>query len=108
MPDFETPSHTYTRPPMTRGVDPQRMNWLWQLILQATDLDPADVRTALAAAGVGGADKRIASWQAQDGDDNYFPLTIAELERNLRSVVAWKAKQEQQAASGDNAGGDNE
>src|SRR6187402_459274 len=86
----QSPVREYTRPPMARGVDPQRMNWLWQLILQATDLDPVDVRKALNATGVGATDKRLASWQVSDRDEEYFPLTIAELERNLRAVVAWK------------------
>ena len=95
MSTSDTPTRAYTRPPLTRGVDPQRMNWLWQLILQATDLDPADVRDALIANGVPVTDTRLASWQVTDSDDNYFPLTIAELERNLRSVVAWKAKKAQ-------------
>lgn len=95
MTDQDTPAREYTRPPMTRGVDPQRMNWLWQLVLQATDLDPADVRQALNATGVAATDQRLASWQASDRDENYFPLTLAELERNLRAVVAWKAKRAQ-------------
>jgi hypothetical protein len=90
MSDFEAPPREYTRPPMTRGVDPQRMNWLWQLILQATDLDPDDVRAALVACGVGATAKRLHSWQVSDQDDAYFPLSIAELERNLRAVVAMK------------------
>ncbi|WP_413624268.1 hypothetical protein [Luteibacter sp. Lutesp34] len=95
MSTFDAPARAYTRPPMTRGVDPQRMNWLWRLILDATDLDPAHVREALVANGVPVTDKRLASWQANDSDDDYFPLTVAELERNLRSVVAWKAKRPQ-------------
>lgn len=80
----------YTRPPMSRGVDPQRMNWLWQLILQATDLKPGEVRQALNAMGVAATDQRLASWQVSDRQDNYFPLSIAELERNLRAVIAFK------------------
>lgn len=92
MSTSDAPVPSYTRPPMTRGVDPQRMNWLWQLIIEATGLDPADVRDALNACGVPATDRHLASWQATDGDAGYFPLTIAELERNLRSVVAWKAK----------------
>ncbi|MEX1829763.1 hypothetical protein [Luteibacter sp. CQ10] len=80
----------YTRPPMTRGVDPQRMNWLWQLILQATDLSPAEVRAALNASGVPVTDQRVASWSVGDREENYFPLTLAELERNLRAVIAAK------------------
>ncbi|WP_213949449.1 hypothetical protein [Luteibacter sp. dw_328] len=90
MSDFDAPSREYTRPPMTRGVDPQRMNWLWQLILQATDLDPNEVRAALVASGVAVTGKRLHSWEVNDQDDAYFPLSIAELERNLRSVVAMK------------------
>jgi hypothetical protein len=77
---------------MLRGVDPQRMNWLWQLILQATDLKADEVREALNAMGVGATDKRLASWSVSDRADNYFPLTIAELERNLRAVVAEKQR----------------
>ena len=95
MSDFDAPARLYTRPPMTRGVDPQRMNWLWQLILQATELDPRDVRSALNAIGVGATDKLLGSWQVTDAHEDYFPLTIAELERNLREVIAWKAKREQ-------------
>ena len=97
MSDFDAPTRLYTRPPMTRGVDPQLMNWLWQLILQATDLDPMDVRSALNAIGVGATDQLLASWQVTDAHEDYFPLTIAELERNLRAVIAWKAKREQEA-----------
>jgi hypothetical protein len=90
MSDFEAPAREYTRPPMTRGVDPQRMNWLWQLILQSTDLDPNEVREALVASGVPATSKRLHSWQVSDQADDYFPLSIAELERNLRAVVAMK------------------
>ena len=90
MSDFEAPPREYTRPPMTRGVDPQRMNWLWQLILQATDLDAEEVRTALVACGVAATEKRLHSWEVSDRDDAYFPLSLAELERNLRAVVAMK------------------
>jgi len=100
MTDQDIPAREYTRPPMTRGVDPQRMNWLWQLVLQATDLEPADVRQALNAIGVPATDQRIASWQASDRDDNYFPLTLAEMERNLRAVIAWKARSAQVAGEG--------
>ena len=90
MSDYETPSREYTRPPMTRGVDPQRMNWLWQLILQSTDLDPDEVREALLSCGVAATTKRLHSWQVSDQNEDYFPLSIAELERNLRAVIAVK------------------
>ncbi|HEY4294432.1 hypothetical protein [Luteibacter sp.] len=99
MTDFDAPARPYVRPPLTRGVDPQRMNWLWQLILKATDLDATDVRDALNANGVAVTDKRMASWQVTDNDENYFPLTIAELERNLRSVIAWRAKRAESEGS---------
>jgi hypothetical protein len=108
MTDFDAPARAYTRPPMTRGVDPQRMNWLWQLILQATGLDPTDVRDALNASGVAVTDKRMTSWQVTDSDENYFPLTIAELERNLRSVIAWKAKRAQAAQAAEERSGEAE
>jgi hypothetical protein len=106
MSDYETPAREYTRPPMTRGVDPQRMNWLWQLILQSTDLDPDEVREALLACGVAATSKRLHSWQVSDQDDAYFPLSLAELERNLRAVVALK-KQRAEAidAAAEAAGG---
>lgn len=90
MSDYEAPAREYTRPPMTRGVDPQRMNWLWQLILQSTDLDPDEVRAALVSCGVAATAKRMHSWQVSDQSDDYFPMSIAELERNLRSVLAVK------------------
>lgn len=97
MSDFEPPLREYTRPPMTRGVDPQRMNWLWQLILQSTDLDTADVRAGLLAMGVAATEKRLHSWQVSDRDDDYFPLSIAELERNLRAVLALKKQRAEKA-----------
>ncbi|MGA7436922.1 MAG: hypothetical protein WBW32_02205 [Luteibacter sp.] len=97
MSEDDTPVREYTRPPMLRGVDPQRMNWLWQLILQATDLKPEEVRAALNATGVGATDKRLASWAVSDRDESYFPLSIAELERNLRAVVAVKQKRAEAA-----------
>jgi hypothetical protein len=101
MSDHETPLREYTRPPMLRGVDPQRMNWLWQLILQATDLKADEVREALNAMGVGATDKRLASWAVSDRAENYFPLTIAELERNLRAVIDLKKKREEAASDAD-------
>ena len=98
MNDFDPPAREYTRPPIPRGVDPQRMNWLWQLILPTTDLDPADVRKALNATGVPATDKRLASWQVTDREENYFPLSIAELERNLRALIACKSQRREDGA----------
>ncbi|WP_132147038.1 hypothetical protein [Luteibacter rhizovicinus] len=92
-------SSEYTRPPMTRGVDPQRMNWLWQLVLQSTHLDPQRVREALNAVGIPATDARIESWSVPDRADNYFPLTLAEMERNLRALVALEIAEARRAAS---------
>jgi hypothetical protein len=92
MSEHDTPTREYTRPPLIRGVDPQRMNWMWQLILQATDLDPKEVRAALNAIGVPATDQRLASWNVSDRAENYFPMSIAEVERNLRAVIAYKQK----------------
>ncbi|KJV30059.1 hypothetical protein [Luteibacter yeojuensis] len=92
MSEHDTPTREYTRPPLIRGVDPQRMNWMWQLILQATDLDPKEVRAALNAIGVAATDQRLASWNVSDRAENYFPMSIAEVERNLRAVIAYRQK----------------
>ncbi|MBB3227720.1 hypothetical protein FHW69_002343 [Luteibacter sp. Sphag1AF] len=97
----DTPAREYTRPPMTRGVDPQRMNWLWQLVLQSTHLDPRRVCEALNAVGVPVTEARVESWSAPDRADNYFPLTIAELERNLRAVVALEVAEARRAGQAD-------
>jgi len=78
----------YQRPPMTRGLDPQRVNWLWRLVCEVAGLDANDVVVALHAMQVPVDHQRVASWLASDRDDNYFPLTVAEMERNLRSVLA--------------------
>jgi hypothetical protein len=78
----------YQRPPMTRGLDPQRVNWLWRLVCEVSGLDAHDVVAALHAMQVPVDHKRVASWLASDRDDDYFPLTVAEMERNLRSVLA--------------------
>jgi hypothetical protein len=78
----------YQRPPMTRGLDPQRVNWLWRLVCEVSGLDANDVVAALHAMQVPVDHQRVASWLASDRDDDYFPLTVAEMERNLRSVLA--------------------
>jgi hypothetical protein len=86
MSDLNT--RPYQRPPMTRGLDPQRVNWLWRLVCEVAGLDADDVVAALHAMQVPVDRQRVASWLASDRDDNYFPLTVAEMERNLRSVLA--------------------
>ena len=87
-----TPDSTpYRPPPMLRGVDPKRMNWLWHLICQAGELDDETVHRALIAAGVSISPARVRSWSRRVEDDGYFPLSMAELERNLRALIATRA-----------------
>ena len=78
----------YRRPPMTRGVDPQRMNWLWRLICELGAIDAPEVMEALHAAQVPVDLRRVKSWTVSDREASFFPITLAELERNLRSVLA--------------------
>ena len=78
----------YRRPPMTRGVDPQRMNWLWRLICELGAVDSAEVVQALHAAQVPVDLRRVKSWTVSDREASFFPLTLAEMERNLRCVLA--------------------
>jgi hypothetical protein len=81
-------SRPYQRPPLTRGLDPQRVNWLWRLVCELADMRTPEVLAGLHATGVAVDKQRVDSWSASDRDDNYFPMTIAEMERNLRSVLA--------------------
>jgi hypothetical protein len=78
----------YRRPPMTRGIDPQRMNWLWRLICELGSVPSAEVMEALHAAQVPVDLRRVDSWTVSDREASFFPITLAELERNLRCVLA--------------------
>ncbi|TAM58245.1 MAG: hypothetical protein EPN49_13135 [Rhodanobacter sp.] len=80
----------YRRQPMNRGVDPMRMNWLWRLVCEVADLKPADVIEALHAAHVPVDLQRVHSWIAIEKDDFSLPLTLAELERNLRALALFR------------------
>lgn len=77
----------YRRPPMSRATDPQRMNWLWRLVCEVAELGPADVVEALHASQVPVDQTRARSWFVSDRDDSFFPISIAEVERNLRAVL---------------------
>ena len=77
----------YRRPPMTRATDPQRMNWLWRLVCELAELRPSEVVEALHATQVPVDQARVRSWFVSDRDDSFFPITIAEMERNLRAVL---------------------
>jgi DNA mismatch repair protein MutH len=89
----------YRRPPLTRGVDPQRMNWLWRLICEVAALQPAEVAEALHGAQVPVDLQRVRGWVASDTEEHFFPLTIAELERNLRALAMLRATQHKVAAA---------
>jgi hypothetical protein len=78
----------YRRPPLVRATDPQRMNWLWRLVCELAELRPTDVVEALHAVQIPVDLARARSWVASDRDDNFFPILIAELERNLRALLA--------------------
>lgn len=80
-------SSHYRPPPINRGFDPQRVNWLWRLIAKTANLDPTYVHQALVAQGVSIDLPRVISWFAEEGDDHFMPMTIAELERNLRVLI---------------------
>lgn len=84
----------YRRPPMTRGIDPQRMNWLWRLVCEVGAIEATEVVQALHAAGVPVDRRRVESWAVNDRDDAFFPITLAELERNLRAMAALRRTEE--------------
>ena len=78
----------YRRPPLLRAIDPQRMNWLWRLVCELAELRPADIVEALHAMQVPVDLARARSWVVVDHDDGFFPISIAELERNVRALLA--------------------
>ena len=78
----------YRRPPLNRATDPQRMNWLWRLICETAELDMAELLEALHAAQISIDLSRMRRWSVSDRDDAFFPMSIAEIERNLRMLVA--------------------
>jgi hypothetical protein len=81
-------STPYRPPPMLRGVDPKRMNWLWRLIGEAGNLDDETVHRALIAAGVSVSLSRVRGWSHRAEEADYVPLSMAELERNLRAIIS--------------------
>jgi len=82
---------TYKQPPLIRGVHPQKMNWLWRLICEAGYITVDDVVAALRTGGIEVGKTRASGWLKSEGDDDYFPLTIAELEQNLRLILSARA-----------------
>jgi len=88
----EDATMTYKQPPLNRGVYPQKMNWLWRLVCEAGYITVDDVVTALRAKGVDVERRRAEGWLRSEGSDGYFPLSIAELEQNLRSILSMRAE----------------
>jgi hypothetical protein len=95
----------YRRPPLLRATDPQRMNWLWRLVCELAELRPADVVEALHAAQIPVDLARARSWVVSDRDDNFFPISIAELERNVRALLALREVMRENQALLDLTGG---
>lgn len=83
---------TYKQPPLSRGIHPQKMNWLWRLVCEAGYISVDDVVTALRTGGVEVEQTWALGWLQAEGDDAYFPLSIAELERNLRLILSTRAE----------------
>lgn len=94
MYDPELARLPYRRPPMNRGIDPQRLNWLWRLICELGAVAPEEVVEALHAAVVPVDAGRARSWAVGDQDPASFPITLAELERNVRALIALRQARE--------------
>jgi len=91
----------YRRPPMARATDPQRMNWLWRLFCEVADIRPAEVVEALHTMQIPVDQQRVRSWIVSDRDDSFFPVSIAEVERNLRALLVLRtAKRKEEDESG--------
>lgn len=111
MYDPELARLPYRRPPMNRGIDPQRLNWLWRLICELGDVAPEEVVEALHAAVVPVDAGRARSWVVDDRDPASFPISLAELERNARALITLRRAREHtqrglRRAVADSAGGD--
>lgn len=81
----------YRKPPLNRGVNPLKMNWLWRLTCQVGYVAVDDVISALNEAGIRPSRERALGWLKSEGDDGYFPLSIAELEQNMRALAKVRA-----------------
>lgn len=78
----------YKQPPLNRGINPLKMNWLWRLICEVGYIAVDDVMAALGKAGIRVGRERALGWLKAEHEEGYFPLTIAELEQNLRAIHA--------------------
>lgn len=79
---------SYKQPPLQRGINPLKMNWLWRLIGEATPVTIDDIVSALSSTGIQASRQRVQGWYKSEHEEGYFPLTIAELEQNLRALAA--------------------
>lgn len=77
---------SYKQPSLNRGINPLKMNWLWRLICEVGYVAVDDLVSALEEAGVQVGQDRAMGWLKSENEDGYFPLTIAELEQNLRAL----------------------
>lgn len=85
MTDKGNAKHGYRVPPI-RALDPTRLNWLWRLFCDVGYISASDVLAALKKAGVEVSRERVTGWMNMEDEENYFPLTIAEIEQNLRAL----------------------
>jgi len=82
---------TYKKPSINRALHPEKMNWLWRLICETGYITVEDVVKALRAGDVQVDFARARGWLLSQEDDGYFPLSIAELEQNLRLIRSARA-----------------
>lgn len=87
------PPTPYLRPPITREVDPNRINWVWKLIAAIDQLKPAEVSAASEAAGIPLPKSRVKAWSYAEDNPDFSALNVDELERTLRALIAWRRAQ---------------
>lgn len=83
----------YCRPMIWRGIEPQRMNWLWTMICELGQVDSMELVQALHVEGVAINSKHARRWLADSSSDQFFPISISELERNVRALLALRESQ---------------
>jgi len=87
------PQTPYQRPPISRVVDPNRMNWLWKLVAALDQLAPADVSEACQVAGIPLPKNRVKAWSYAEDNPDFSALNVDELERTVRALIAWRRTQ---------------
>ena len=79
---------SYQRPPVTRQLDPSRVNWLRKKIRIALEINSAEVAEDLHAFGAATPRGRVSAWEQSEESKNFSPMNLAELERVLEAVIA--------------------